>query len=277
MSVAQRTDVKIDEVVKLLEQDSLIAGRVLKVVGSAVYTGVGKVTSLREATLRLGLNTIRDLVVEIAMNMRVFKSTEYAETMELLRRHATATAHLCRVVSRYTTIDAEFSFLTGLLHDVGIAGTLLALSDDKAKRKAPPDLISIWPALDRVHQRAGELMASHWALPPDIRFALSAHHQVLLQGYPHPLAATVAIANELAHELGAGVTPRASDADEKPDEERDCLRAHAGVDRSPAATLAQASEALGLAEANLSLIRREAEDVIASLSQSDRESERRAG
>jgi hypothetical protein len=91
---------------------------------------------------------------------------------------------------------------------------------------------------------------------------------VLLQGYPHPLAATVAIANEIAHELGAGVTPRASDADEKPDEERDCLRAHAGVDRSPAATLAQASKALGLAEANLSLIRREAEDVIASLSQS---------
>jgi HD-like signal output (HDOD) protein len=270
MSVAQRTDVKIDEVVKLLEQDSLIAGRVLKVVGSAVYSSVGKVTSLREATLRLGLNTIRDLVVEIAMNMRVFKSTDYAETMELLRRHATATAHLCRVISRYTTIDAEFSFLAGLLHDVGIAGTLLALSDDKARRKAPPDLISIWPALDRVHQRAGELMASHWALPPDIGFALSAHHQVLLQGYAHPLAATVALANELAHELGAGVVPQANDAlDAKPDEERDCLRAHAGVDRSPATTLAQASEALGLAEASLSLIREEAEQVIASLSQSD--------
>jgi HD-like signal output (HDOD) protein len=268
MSVAQRTDVKLDEVVKLLEQDSLIAGRVLKVVGSAVYSSAGKVTSLREATLRLGLNTIRDLVMEIAMNMRVFKSADYADTMELLRRHATVTAHLCRVVCRYTPVEAEFSFMAGLLHDVGIAGTLLALSDDKKRRKAPPDLVSIWPAVDRVHQRAGELMAGHWALPPDIGFALGAHHQVLIQGYAHPLAATVALANELAHELGAGVIPKEDDAaDARSDEGRDCLRAHTGVDRGSAATLAHARGALGIEEATLALIRKEAEGVIASLAE----------
>jgi HD-like signal output (HDOD) protein len=267
MSLSQRADVKIDDVVKLLERDSLIAGRVLKVACSAVYSGAARITSLRDATLRLGLLTIRDLVMEITMNLRVFKSADYADTMELLRRHATATAHLCRIVSRYTTIEAEFSFMAGLLHDVGIAGTLLALSDNKGRRKAPPDLISIWPAVDRVHQRAGELMAAHWALPPDIRFALSAHHQVLIQGYAHPLAATVAIANELAHELGAGVIPKAdASPEEGPDEERDCLRAHSGVDRSSAVTLAQAREALRLEDATLTLIREEGERMIAALS-----------
>jgi HD-like signal output (HDOD) protein len=206
--------------------------------------------------------------MEITMNLRVFKSADYADTMDLLRRHATATAHLCRVVSRYTAIEAEFSFMAGLLHDVGIAGTLLALSENKGKRKTPPELISIWPALDRVHQRAGELMATHWSLPPDIRFALSAHHQVLIQGYPHPLASIVAIANELAHELGAGVIPKANDAlAGAAAEARDCLRAHDQADRSGPATLAQAREALGLSDATLSLIREEAERVIASLAE----------
>ncbi len=171
MSLSQRPDVAIKDVVELLERDSLIAGRVLKVACSAVYTSAAKITSLRDATMRLGLNTIRDLVMEITLGLRVFKSADYADTMDLLRRHATATAHLCRIVSKYTAIEAEFSFMAGLLHDVGIAGTLLALSDKKGSRKAPPDLIAIWPAVDRVHARAGELMANLWGLPPDIRFA----------------------------------------------------------------------------------------------------------
>jgi HD-like signal output (HDOD) protein len=270
MSLSQRPDVAIKDVVKLLERDSLIAARVLKVACSAAYTNAGRITSLRDATMRLGLVTIRDLVMEITMNMRVFKSADYSDTMELLRRHATATARVCRIVSKYTAIEAEFSFMAGLLHDVGIAGTLLALADNKGKRKTPPDLISIWPAVDRVHQRAGELMATHWSLPPDIRFALSAHHQVLIQGHAHPLAATVAIANELACELGAGVIPKANGPLKgSTGDERDCLRAHSEVDRSPAATLAHARATLRLEEATLALIREEGQRVIASLSDTD--------
>ncbi len=145
MTLSQRTDVEIDDVVALLEQDSMIAGRVLKIVGSAAMTGAVKITSLREATMRIGLKTIRDIVMEIAMNMRVFKSADYSDTMELLRRHATATAHLSRIVCKYTALEAEFAFMAGLMHDVGIAGTLLVLSDSKGRSKTPPDLISIPP------------------------------------------------------------------------------------------------------------------------------------
>ncbi|HPG24903.1 MAG: HDOD domain-containing protein [Spirochaetaceae bacterium] len=267
MQLSQRADVEIDDVVKLLEQDSLIAGRVLKIVGSAAMAGAVKITSLREATMRMGLLRIRDIVMEIAMNMRVFKSEDYGDTMELLRRHATVTAHLSRAVCKFTPIEAEFAFLAGLLHDVGIAGTLLALADRKGKRKSPPDLISIWPAVDRVHQRAGEIMATHWELPHDIRFALSAHHQVMLQGHPHPLAATVAIANELAHELGAGVIPKAGQAlSELTEEEADCVRAHTSVDRSGDKTLVHAREALSIDDKTMERVREEAEQVMETLS-----------
>jgi HD-like signal output (HDOD) protein len=78
------------------------------------------------------------------------------------------------VICNYTPVDGEFASMAGLLHDVGIAGTLLALSEGKGKRRTPPELISIWPAVDRVHQRAGDLMAQHWELPSDLRLAISA-------------------------------------------------------------------------------------------------------
>jgi HD-like signal output (HDOD) protein len=266
MEISQRADVEIDDIVALLERDSMIAGRVLKVVGSAAMAGAVKITSLREAVMRMGLRVIRDLVMEIAMNMRVFKSEDYGDTMELLRAHATANAHLSRLVCKYTSIDAEFAFMAGLLHDVGIAGTLLALAEKKGRRKTPPDLISIWPAVDRVHQRAGEIMATHWELPEDIRFAISAHHQVMIQGHAHPLAATVAVANELTHDLGVGVIPKVGqDLDEMTESEADCVRAHTSVDRSSAKTLEHARSALGLTDATMALVRDEAVGVVTAL------------
>lgn len=91
--------------------------------------------------------------------MRVFKSEDYGETMELLRRHATVTAHFARILCKYTTLDSEFAFMEGLVHDVGIAGTLLALSDAKGRRKSPPELI-----------------------------AIGAHHQAMIGGHAHPLS-----------------------------------------------------------------------------------------
>jgi hypothetical protein len=175
-------------------------------------------------------------------------------------------ANLSRIVSKYTPIEAEFAFMAGLLHDVGIAGTLLALSDTKGKRKTPPDLISIWPAVDRVHQRAGELMAKHWELPADIGLAISAHHQVMIGGHAHPLAATVCVANELAHQLGIGVIPKEGDRLESmTEEERDCILSYTTVDRSGAQTLVHAGTALGLDAKSMALIREEASQVLETL------------
>jgi len=266
MELARQPDVEIADVAALIEKDSFIAGRILKLVQSPVYAGAARIESLRDALMRLGLRTLRDLVMEISMNMKVFKSEDYTDTMELLRRHAAATAHLCKTVCRYTEIEGEYAFMAGLLHDVGIAGTLLALSDRKGPRQKPPDLIAIWPAVDRVHQRAAELMAEHWQLPAELKLVLSAHHQVIIAGHPHPLAATVCLAEDLAHELGRGVIPKDSDRVEAMSAlEKDCVRSHTGVDRSSPKTLEHAAEALRLGEAQLALVRDDARDLIAKL------------
>ena len=277
MSLSTRADVAIEDVVRLLERDSLIAGRVLQQAGSASLAGAVKITSLREATMRLGLLRVRDLVMEIALNVRVFRSEAYGEAMERIRRHAVATAHVARLVCNYTPIEGEFAFVAGLLHDVGIAGTLLALAERKGKshrRIAPPDLLVIWPAVDRVHARAGEIMAKHWQLPADVRLAITLHHQLLMDGHPHPLAATVVVANELVHRAGAVLAPGPDEKQESDDAPEtglekvgaeDWLSAHANVDRSTEATLARARDALGIDARRHGMIEAESRALIEQL------------
>lgn len=278
MTLSARADVAIGDVVELLERDSLIAGRVLNAASTTALAGATRVGSLREAAMRLGLLRIRDLVMEIALNLRVFKCEAYDEAMERVRRHAVATAHLCRTVCRYTSIDGELAFMAGLLHDVGIAGTLLALAERKRPRgRRPPDLLSIWPAVERVHVQAGEIMAHHWQLPAEIRLALGAHHQVLCGGQPHPLAATIALANEIAHAEGAGLVAKAG-ADAEPEADAgagagampaaaalDWTSAHSELDRTGPKTLASARAALGLDERVHDLIVAEAKTLLATL------------
>ena len=267
MHLSQKADVDIDEVVSVLEQDSMIAGRVLKLVQSPIYSGVTPLASLRDALMRLGLKTLRDLVMEIAMNLKVFRSPDYADTMELLKRHSSATAHLCKLISKYTPVEGDFAFLAGLLHDVGIAGTLLALSEQKGKRKKPPDLIAIWPALDEVHQHAASLMAEQWGLAIDLKLPMSHHHQVLIEGHAHPLAATVALADDLAHEFGWGVIPKGDETlTEMTELERDCVQSHTTrTDRSSPKTLQYAREALQLSDDQMTLIREAAPAMLAEI------------
>ncbi len=267
LGLSRQADVDFDDVVGLLEQDSMIAGRILKMVQSPIYSGVSELTSLHDALVRLGLKTLRDVVMQIAMNMKVFKSPDYADTMEMVRRHCTMTAHISKSVAQRSSQAGEYAFLAGLLHDVGIAGTLLALSEHKGGRTKPPDLISIWPAVDRVHTQAAEIMADHWNLPAEIKTVLGGHHQVLFDGEAHALAGAVCIAEDIAHQIGFGVLPKdEASVDGMTELEMDCVRSHTSVDRSSPRTLEHARKVLELDDEAIELLVADSRELVEKFS-----------
>lgn len=266
LAMSQQPDVELDRVIALLEQDEMLAGRVLQTAGSAAYAGGARIESLSGALMRLGLNGLRDLVVEVAMNLRVFRCEAYTGPMERLRLHGQATAHLARAVCQYSAVEGEFAFLGGLLHDVGIAGILLALGDVPRGAKVP-ELAVLWPAVDQAHSEAGQRMAALWELPADLQYGIGAHHAVEIEGYPHPLAAAVCLADHLATELGVGLQPEADDKAERDDEAElvATLSTHRHLDRSGPAVLDRARDALGLGAESWTLVEADAERRIAEL------------
>ncbi len=263
VSLSSNSEVAFDDVVSLLEGDSMLAGRVLRIAQSPVYAGAAQVQCLRDALVRLGLTTLRDLVFEVATNLRVFRAPAYAGPMERIRRHSNATAHLSRLVSRYTPMEGEYAFLCGLLHDVGTAGILIALGD-VPRGKQPPDLAVLWPAIDAVHEEAAALMTKLWCLPPEIPLVVGAHHSVHIEGYPHPMAATVCLAERLADDLGLGLVPRRSEEGEaeKPADLAE-LEIYDRSDRSSDVALQRAHEALQLNDHTMQLIESEGQELVA--------------
>ena len=132
LELSRRPEVTVAEIVALLESDPLIAGRTLRIVRSPIYAGRSSIRSLRQAVIRLGLNTMRDIVLEDAMNMRVFRSEPHSAWMEQVRRHSVLTGHCARHVAKTTQACGEYAFLCGLLHDIGMAAILIAAAEHPA-------------------------------------------------------------------------------------------------------------------------------------------------
>lgn len=202
MSVANRDDSTIERIVRLLEQDEMLAGGVLRLIGSPIYAGRSKIRTLKEAVVRLGVRTVRDLVFETALHQGVFSLAEYSETIEQIRRHSTVTAYIARIVCRHAKIDEENVFLCGLLHDIGFAGLLFAVSHIEAEG-APP-LIQLWSEIDRMHENASRVVTELWRLPSEIQEVVGHHHH-LHTGETSRIAAAINIADQLTERFGASV------------------------------------------------------------------------
>jgi putative nucleotidyltransferase with HDIG domain len=211
MQLAQQPSVQFEEVVAVLEKDPVLAARVLSISQSAFYAPRSPIRSLTQAAVRLGLKTLRDLVLEASLHLRVFRVPGYEKPMERLARHSTATAHVVRLVCRRSMVDAEYAFLCGLLHDVGFSACLLALAEDPHWRQVPFDDLA--PVLDEVHEEASGVLARQWKLSEQIQQVVGSHHSVTVDGTVRPVNAAVIVAEQLAWEAGAGLLPAPEDAD----------------------------------------------------------------
>ncbi|MCA3016959.1 MAG: HDOD domain-containing protein [Myxococcaceae bacterium] len=208
LEVSRRPNARIEDLGALLEREPVLAAKVLKLANSALYGAPMAVTTLKQALIRMGLATVREVVMEAAYQMTVMRAEGFNDTLEAVRRHSTATAWLSRFVARNTSMEAENAFLIGLLHDLGLTVGLIGLSEWLKKNKQPVRLRpEHWLAVERQHHVIGGRLLDSWKLPPALTLVTKNHHQLMMGGHPHPSVAILMVAEHIAYGAGWGVTP----------------------------------------------------------------------
>jgi HD-like signal output (HDOD) protein len=245
--LTQQVDVDATKVVEVMRKDPMLAGRVLKIAQSAAFAPVGTITSLQDAVVRLGLRNLSEIAWEVSLGTRVFRSHAYGDAMEMVRRHSTACAYLARMVSSFTPLASEYAFLCGLLHDIGIAAAFIVLGEEK-RTQAGYDPAMLAMALQQCHQEASATVAGLWRLPADVTLVLGHHHDVVINGLVHPLAAVVALAEDLTRDVGLGIVLDGHNCDVTSDN-----------------ALAHARSALGFDSARMEKLRQEAGKLLSTL------------
>ena len=203
--ISLQSEVQLSAIVAMLEKDPLLAARVIKVATSPLYGGRA-VQSLQDAVVRLGLQNVREVVWQVALNMKVFRSKTYQAPMELVRRHSVAVAHLSRAIGKLTPVPLDYAFLCGLLHDVGAAAVLLLLEDSTGgERPLSREVLDL--VLGACHAEASAVLAGVWSLPADVALVLRHHHAVDIEGHTHPTAAIIALAEQVLFQLEGESAP----------------------------------------------------------------------
>lgn len=190
----------VDQVVKLLERDPMLASRILRTAQSPAYASRIPVRSLGEALKRLGVETVSRIVFEVSFGMTLFRAPGYDTPMNHVRLHSTAVAHVARAIALATRQPSEEAFLCGLLHDIGIVASLLVF----AAFKPSPSFDEAWSVIYPVHAEISDRLAQLWKLPPQIQATLAQHHA---RAPSWPLAGVVQVADAIVTQLGLGLEP----------------------------------------------------------------------
>ena len=184
-----------------VQRDPSLAAHVLRVANSARFAPKEPIVSLTQAIGRLGLATLREIVVSVAVKGSTFDVKGHEAYVEQLWRHALLAGRLAQEIARARRANVEAAFLCGLLHDIGRPVALQGLVDLCKELGARPSEAELLQAIAGLHQEVGGLLVERWKLPEWVHAAVRFHHHPDDAPSHHDLVRTTALADVLAHWL----------------------------------------------------------------------------
>jgi len=182
LEICSRTDTSPNDLNKVISLDPVLTGQVLKLINSAYYSLVNKVTSLTRAIIMLGLNTVKNLALSTAI-IRCVGQTKKSKVLPIQKfwAHSIGVGVTAKIFATELDIplgEREEFFVAGLLHDLGKIpfddeyATVLSMTRE---RRQP--LVAVEQDLLGVdHQEVGRLIARKWKLNSGITQAICFHH-----------------------------------------------------------------------------------------------------
>jgi putative nucleotidyltransferase with HDIG domain len=175
-------DSSIDDIRCLIEQDSAIAARILKISNSALYGFPSEIESLSHAISLLGTMTVRNLVLAASMK-ETYKRFGLME--KLLWQHSSLSGPVAAMLAGYRGIaaDPEVAFTAGLMHHIG--KTALANSHRSDYERVMMTVYNEGRSFIEVerevfgfsHAELGAAVVRQWGLPESLVLIIRHHHE----------------------------------------------------------------------------------------------------
>lgn len=204
-----KPDPDMQVIEKQILRDPALSGQLLKVANSSFYRGMIEVTTVRNAMVRLGLAEVSNLVTLLTQRQSFTTHDPFIrEYMDQLWIHSVACALGAKWIAKECRLPSKMNeaFFAGLLHDIGKAFLLMAISDLKKNgqldENAPQSFVE--EVLDTLHQSLGAQLLKTWNLPEIYCTVAEHHHDESMEGQDIVLL-MVSLANKVLAKAGIGI------------------------------------------------------------------------
>lgn len=203
-------DVSIKELQEAIKQDPSLTLKILKMANSAYYGLPRKISTVSEALVILGLETLKSIVIAAsAYHVLGIKVSGYRYPHGGLWVHSLYTATVAQEIARYVGLkNTEEIFIAALLHDVG----KIALGEEIEAHE--PEMIEVlsrtqasFEMVEKAviginHAEAGAMVVKVWNLPSIYQDTIGFHHYPSAADKYKEMIACVHLADIIAIEAG---------------------------------------------------------------------------
>lgn len=206
-------DVSAADLNKVISRDEALTANVLKLCNSAYYGLPRVISSVQQAIMYLGFQTVRNMVLTSAMN-QVYLLQDlsiYNFKRNGLSDHSVAVAVAAQVLSKKLRPGlSDTAFTSGLLHDVGKIVLARYLREHKELLQQRAASMEVTRSVERDlfgmdHAEVGAQIADNWNFPQELILAIGYHHNPD-EAKGRPLLAVITyLANNVCLRLGIGL------------------------------------------------------------------------
>jgi len=160
-------DASAPEVAKIIQNDPVVAARVMQAANSALFSRGLPVDNLTAAIVRLGLKNTREVVMAVTMR-EVFKTKNplLNKRMVELWMHSTLVAAISAVVARRLRgFSPDRGLLAGLVHDIGVI-PMLAHAGNYPELVRDPGMLEA--TIKEFRGQVGAMILRRWNFPDDM-------------------------------------------------------------------------------------------------------------
>jgi len=198
-------------VLKLIKSDQSLSSQVLRMSNSSYYAGLSKISTIKEAIVRLGIQEIANLAMMASQFEFYHSSNETIDSyMQCLWKHAFSCATGAKWLARKAGYPdlAQEAFMGGLLHDIGKLALLKILDDIVRSKESKANFSDtlIRDVLDNMHEDVGYRLMTSWNLPePYCKISVN-HHSEEFDGND-TLLVLVRLSNLACRKVGKVIQP----------------------------------------------------------------------
>lgn len=186
MEELARDEPELEKIGLIISRDPSMSAKILQLVNSAYFGLPREISHPSEATMFLGVDLIRGLVLMAHVFSQFDGSKMDAFSIDRLMEHSWLTGVLARGLAGAEDLDAktcDHAFLTGLLHDIGkliLVANLPQLYQEVVK-KVEAEKLKVSEAEGDVigcnHGELGAYLLGLWGLPDPVVEAVAFHHK----------------------------------------------------------------------------------------------------
>ncbi|HTZ17627.1 MAG TPA: HDOD domain-containing protein [Dissulfurispiraceae bacterium] len=205
LAVIENPKISLTEIGNFISNDPVLTTRVLKMVNSPIYGFPGRISSVQQALILLGLNVVRGLLLGVS----VFEVMQ--KSMMGLWEHSLGCAVTARIIARKMNVpEPEEVSVSALLHDIGKVVLILRFKDEYetvVKEAEGKDMLIMdaeRAMFGITHADSGAWVAKKWNFPPSLVDVIEYHHKPNLSKVVPAHSAIVHLSDILTRSVGFG-------------------------------------------------------------------------